>query len=135
MQPAFDQKTNLDPVRSSTAQSLDISGDQVEGESVDCDNYGGPIYAIGMVGAASGSPSAQNHEVSLEESDDGSTGWTAIDNQDTAFLTADNAVAYVRAHRTKRYVRTVCAPDFTDGSSPDNDFDGIVMGQLQNTEN
>lgn len=134
MQPAFDLKTHIDPVKSETTATL--SGTTaVEGEAVDCEGYSGPIYAVGTAGAATGSPSAQAHVVKLQESADGSTNWGDLANQDTATLTADDACAIVRGHRTKRYVRTVCTPAFTGGSSPTNTFDSIVLGQKQNTSN
>lgn len=134
MNPAFDLKTHIDPQKSETTATL--SGTTaVNGEAVDCQDYSGPIYAVGTVAAAANSPSAQAHVVKLQESDDGSTGWADIANQDTGTITADNGCVIVRGHRTKRYVRTVCTPAFTGGSSPTNTFDSIILGQKQNTSN
>lgn len=132
MQPAFDVKTHLDPVKSETTATL--SGTTaVNGEAVDCQNYDGPIAAVGTVGAAANSPSAQAHVVKLQESADGSTSWADLATQRTGTITADDGCVIVSGHRTKRYVRTVCTPAFTDGSSPTNTFDSIVLGQKQNT--
>lgn len=134
MQPAFDLKTHIDPKKSETTATL--SGTTaVNGESVDCQNYNGPIYAVGTVGAAQNSPTTQAHVVKLQESTTGSGSWTDIATQDTGTITADNGCVIVRGHRTKRYVRTVCTPAFTGGSSPTNTFDSIILGQKQNTSN
>lgn len=134
MLPAFDLKTHIDPKRGDVTATL--SGTTaVNGDAVDCQNYNGPIYAVGMVGAAANSPTAQAHVVKLQESADGSNNWADIANQDAGTITASSGCVMVRGHRTKRYVRTVCTPAFTGGSSPTNTFDSVVLGQKQNTSN
>lgn len=134
MEPAFDLRTHIDPKRGDVAASL--SGTTaVNGDAVDCQNYSGPIYAVGTVGTAANSPSAQAHVVKLQESTASGGTYTDIANQTTGTITANGGCVIVRGHRTMRYVRTVCTPAFTGGSSPTNTFDSIVLGQKQNTSN
>lgn len=99
----------------------------VDGASVDTE--GGDNAAIHAYGVtASGSPSAASLVVSLQESDDGSTGWSnALDNTGTVIgftLNCHSADAENIARieglglNRKRYLRAVITPAFTGGSTP-----------------
>lgn len=129
MEPSFDQKTHLDPKVS--VHDEELSGTTaVNGDAIDCKDYDGLIYADVIAGAATGSPTSFTATGKLQESADGSTGWTDLSNQDTGVLSADNTAVKLRGHRTTRYVRVVVTPAFTGGSSPTlPGVHGVVQGQ------
>lgn len=127
----FDQKSHLEPKVSNHDATL--SGTTADnGDAIDCQNYNGPVvYSTFQVAEAGGSPTAFTVTCKIQESADGSTGWTDCATQDTAVISADKGAAIVRAHRTKRYVRNVMTPAFTGGSSPSIAASSVVMGQKQ----
>lgn len=82
------------------------------------------------VGAATGSPTAQSVTVTVQDSADGSTDWTAIGSANVhgasasgsglAAITADNGAAYceINLKHVRRYVRVLVTTAFTGGTSP-----------------
>jgi hypothetical protein len=113
----------------------------VDGSSVDtqgADNAA--IYAYGA--ATSGSPSAATLVITLQESLNGSSGWTnALDNTGTVIgftLNCESAFAENIARieglnlNRHRYLRAVITPSFTGGSSPAIlGFAQILLGNNQ----
>ena len=93
---------------------------------------------IGMVGAATNSPTAQSLKLELFDADDSSgTNPAQVKpdgvNADSSITgaTADNALTQhgVRFANCRRYVKARGVLAFTGGSSPTNDvFVGIVLG-------
>jgi len=119
MSGAFDIRNQLGGGPSQLPGSTALSGTTAaNGSSVDCDLLEGPVALAVFTGAATGSPSAFTVTAKLQESDDGSTSWGDIANQETLVVNAASSVGLLRAHRTKRYVRSVLTPAFTGGSSP-----------------
>ena len=130
---AFDYKTHTDPKVSN--HDPELSGATADnGDAIDCNKYSGPIYGLACVAEATGSPDSFTVTAKLQESDDGSTSWADLSNQDTATITADKGAAVVRGHRTKRYVRMVLTPAFVSGTTPKIHASGVILGQKQNTE-
>lgn len=99
------------------------------GSGVDCDLADGPIYGLFNTGAPTGSPTSFTVTCKLQESDASGSGFADIANQSTLVLSAGSTQGVIRAHRTKRYVRTVVTPAFSGGSSPTIPTSANVIGQ------
>lgn len=71
-------------------------------------------------GAATGGPSARTVDSKLQDSADGSTGWTDIPGAVAAQLTADNTDAEkdVSLEGAKKFIRVVTTIAFTGGTTP-----------------
>lgn len=82
------------------------------------------MAVMAAVGAATGSPTAQNVEVTIQDSADNSTFANLLDRDGNAVtttgLTADSTNTYLRVDLSdaRRYVRAVADPNFTGGTSP-----------------
>lgn len=127
----FDQKSHLEPKVSN--HDPELAGTTADsGDAVDCQNYNGPVvYGLFQVADPTGSPDSFTVTCKIQESADGSTSWADCDTQDTAVISAAKGAAYVRAHRTKRYVRCVMTPAFVNGTTPKIHASSVVLGQLQ----
>lgn len=90
----------------------------------------GPVVGVASVGDAANSPSTQAHVVKLQESANGSNGWTDISGNDaTATISANATSGVVQGVRSQPYVRMVITPAFTGGSSPTNVCSGVLLIQ------
>lgn len=71
-------------------------------------------------GASSGTPTTLSLAASLEQSADGSSGWTAISGSAITAITAVNsqARAKVNLRGCQRYVRATATAAFTGGTTP-----------------
>lgn len=80
-------------------------------------------------GAASGSPTAQTADAKLQESADGSTGWTDITGAAAAQLVADDTSAEVDVDLsgTKQFIRVVEVVALTAGTTPALDVAASVI--------
>lgn len=113
---------------SSNVTGTNLSGSSADnGDSVDCQPGEGPVHGDFQVGEATGSPDSFTVTCTLEESDTGSSAWTALATQTALVLSADKGSGFVRGIRTKRYVRCVMAPAFVGGSSPAIDCNSSVV--------
>lgn len=79
------------------------------------------LVLIDAVGAATGAPSTQTHDLKIQESDDGSSGWTDVSG--AALAQKTTATAEVRRldfnlAGVKRFIRTVETNAFTGGTTP-----------------
>ncbi len=119
MSVSFDIRNQLGGGPSQLPGSTALSGTTAaNGSSVDCDLLEGPVTLAVFTGAATGTPTSFTVTAKLQESDDGSTNWGDIANQETLVVNAGSSLGLLRAHRTKRYVRSVLTPALTGGSSP-----------------
>ena len=87
----------------------------------DATNGGASVVLHLSVGAATGAPSTQTVQGFLEDSDDGSGGWSGIGGITTA-LTADDANTSgpnVNLVNVKKFIRGAATVGFTGGSSPE----------------
>ena len=91
----------------------------VNGAAIDRQGFGSCVLFLNT-GAATGTPATQAADAKLQESADGSTGWTDIANAAVTQIVADNGSAYVDVNlRTiKRYVRVVQTIALTGGTTP-----------------
>lgn len=104
----------------------DASAGTINGAAIDRMSPGGTDESFesctlqAVAGAATGSPSAQTVDSKLQESSDGSTGWTDITSAAVTQIAADDTQATVDVDLSgiKRYIRTVTVVAFTGGSSP-----------------
>lgn len=129
---AYDDVHNASSIiPQSVSGSAAVNG--VSADTMGYDNAKLHVYAA----QASGSPSAAQLAVKLQESADGSTSWSdALDNTGTVIgftLTGLSAAGAVNAARVeglnlnrKRYLRVVVTPTFTGGSAPAT----IAYGEL-----
>lgn len=71
-------------------------------------------------GVATGAPTSYTIDAKLQESADGSTGWTDISGAAITQITADNSDEYVDVNLAgaKRYIRVVATTAFVGGTSP-----------------
>ena len=95
------------------------SAGATNGAAIDRQNFGSCALHV-AAGAATGSPTAQTVDAKLQESADGSTGWTDITGAAITQIAADNGEAEkdVDLSSTKRYVRAVVTVSFTGGTAP-----------------
>lgn len=105
--------------------------------AIDCQAYdtNDPVVqAIVGIGAVTGSPSAVSVAFKIQESDDGSTGWTdCTDTKGDVTLDAAGEVGVVQALRSKRYVRVLPTAAFTGGTSPAADLAGYIVLRKRET--
>lgn len=97
-----------------------VRTDDADGDAVDTQGYrdGMLVISVGDLDTGDGNETYAFH---IEESDDGSTGWTDVSGA-TATVTADNEVAVVRVAELnvarKRYLRAVLDVGGTSPSCP-----------------
>lgn len=103
------------------------SAGTVNGVSVDRKNFMSCLLCA-FSGAASGSPSAQTVDLKLQESADGSTGWTDIAGASVTQITADDGEAKTEVDLSgaERYIRAVAEVAFTGGTSPAVPVAGVI---------
>lgn len=103
--------TGIDP------KSEDGTGQN--GSSIDRSGFASCVL-VGQNGAATGSPTSYTVDFKLQESADGSTGWSDISGAAVTQITADDQLEYVDVDLSgvKQYIRVVEATSFTGGSSP-----------------
>lgn len=90
-----------------------------DGTAVERTGYQSAVLYV-MGGNASGTPSAQTLDASLQESATGTSAWTAITNAAITQITADGGDAKVSVDLStaKKYIRSSIVTAFTDGSTP-----------------
>jgi hypothetical protein len=73
-----------------------------------------------VTGAVSGAPTTTSVTATLQDSDDGSTGWTDVADATTTAATAANSEGHVDVDLSgvKRYIRVNRTVTFTGGTSP-----------------
>lgn len=79
------------------------------------------VTMVALVGAVTGSPSAQTYDCKIQDSEDGSTGWADV--TDAAFTQKTTGTAELLRHDqnlrgVKRYIRAAETVGHTGGSSP-----------------
>ena len=111
---------------SGTALSADTNG-------LSIDRQGYETVGVGVaIGDISGTPTATNVQIKVQDSSDQST-WTdyAPDGTtiETTGLTADDTNTYLRVDLSaaKRYIRFVAQPNFTGGTSPSVPFTCMAL--------
>lgn len=89
------------------------------GAAINRQGYQSALLAVD-VGATEGTPDSFTVDVLLQESADGSTGWTEVDDSAITTITAINTsqVKAVNLAGLKQYVRAVAAVEFVNGTSP-----------------
>jgi len=102
------------------------SGASITGAAIDMLAADGPCFAIQQVGDLSDDTSLAGR---IEESADGTTGWTAVAGATFDDVDADNNVQVIRFTRTERYVRY--AATLTDGVP--SVVIAVVIGEQQKT--
>jgi len=97
----------------------------INGAAIDRAGIGGGNYFQSCVlklsaGAATGGPTTRTVDAKLQESADGSTGWTDIAGAAVTQLVADNTESQKDVDLTgvKRFIRDVVTVAFTGGASP-----------------
>lgn len=95
------------------------------GSAIDMITADGPCFAIQQVGEFD----ADLLEGSIEESADGSTGWTAIDGAAFADVTGASAIEVITFQRTARYLRYVGT---ITGDTPSIEM-AVVIGEQKKT--
>lgn len=100
----------------------------VEGVAKEFKDHIGPVAGVFNTGAAANSPTGQAHVCKLQESANGSDGWTDITGA-TVTITASSSSGLCQGIRTKPYVRCHATPAFTGGSSPTNTVSGTLLIQ------
>lgn len=134
MSVSFDARNQLGGGPSQLPGSSALSGTTAaNGSSVDCDLIEGPVTLFVFTGATTGSPSSFSVAAKLQESDDGSSGWTDLATQETLSVTSGSSLGKLRGIRTKRYLRSVLTPAFVGGSSPNVPTCSFVTGNLRRT--
>lgn len=127
-----DLVNNLGGDASILAGSSALSGTTAStGAAVDCNDLSGPIHGEFTIGAATGTPDSFTVTCTLTESDTESGSYTAIPTQSTLVLSTGSEFGYVRALRTKRWVKCVATPAFVGGSGPTVPVCANVVGQKQ----
>lgn len=128
-----DLVNNLSGGASIKAGSTNLSGTTAStGTAVDCINLSGPIHGMFTVGAAVNTPDSFTVTCTLTESDTEAGSYTAISGASTLVITTASSFGFVRALRTKRWVKCVATPAFVGGSSPEIPICANVVGQKQN---
>lgn len=112
----------------------------VNGGAIDLVSRGLGNFKSGMIvnaiNAIGGSPTDFTMTTTLQESADGSTGWTDVAGTELA-TTGDAAtveqLSFALDQVSQRYVRIECVVAFTGGSSPNVDGAALlVLGEAQN---
>lgn len=128
-----DLVNNLSGGASILAGGTNLTGTTAStGSAVDCNDLSGPIHGMFTIGAAVNTPDSFTITCTLTECDTSGGSYTAIANQTALVLTAGSEFGFVRALRTKRYVKCVATPAFVGGSSPEMPVTANVVGQKQN---
>lgn len=95
-----------------------VSGSSaVNGATLDRTGYGS-CKVIATSGANTGTPTSINHDVKVQESDDGST-WADVTGASGKLAAADSELEIsVDLQMRKKNIRAVVTPAFTGGTSP-----------------
>lgn len=116
MRSVFDEVLSKVSVRPQAATAGALNGG-----AVDTAGFSSAM-AIFENGAATGTPDSYTVDGKIQESADGSTGWTDVTGATITQITADNKSAQVRIEglgtSRKRYLRAVATPAFVNGTSP-----------------
>lgn len=117
----------------------------VNGVAIDTEGYADAM-AVVMVGATTGSPSSFTVDAKVQESANGTSGWTdisgaAITQVTAAAKTGEIAIPLRQRSAHLRYVRVVITPAFSGGSTPTVGISAsvilanpeVVSGQLNST--
>ena len=107
----------IKPVEGILPQATDGAAD-VNGAAYDRLGFNSGVIAA-SVGASTGAPTAVSVVFKLQESDDGSTGWTDVADASVT-IDAENTIGDVnlKLAGTKQYVRVVATAALTGGTSP-----------------
>lgn len=91
----------------------------IEGPAIDRTGFLSAVLH-GRTGAVAGAPTAQTYDLKLQESADGSTGWTDIPGAAITQITTADAEADVNVNLAgaKKYIRAVGTVTFTGGTTP-----------------
>lgn len=108
---------SLKPVFGNLPQNA--SAGNIEGAAIDRMGFDSCKLAA-CAGAASGTPTAQSYDAKLQESADGSTGWTDITDAAVTQIDADDTQEHVDVDLTgcKQYIRVYGVVAFTGGTTP-----------------
>lgn len=95
------------------------AGGTTSGAAIDRLGYHSAVLML-MVGSPSGAPTSFTVDAKLQESADGSTGWTDVSGGAVSQITSANSQAEVNLNLVglKRYIRAVVTVSFTGGTSP-----------------
>jgi len=110
-----------------------VAAGAVNGEAVDTRGFGDAVAIVG-VGSTTGTPDSFTVNAKVQESADGSTGWTDISGAAIVAVTAADkngeiAVSISKRVASLRYIRLVVTPAFVAGTSPKVGVTGtIVLG-------
>lgn len=109
------------------------SAGTINGAAIDRLGFGSAVL-VAECGAATGAPTTRTVNSKLQQSADGSTGWTDVTNAATPTLSADNGIAEadIDLSGCHRYVRQAIVAAFTGGTSPAIPVSGtVVLGGAQ----
>lgn len=103
----------------------------INGTAIDTEGYSDAV-AIVTVGATTGTPDSFTVAAKVQESADGSTGWTDVTGAAIATVTAASktgeiAVPIASRAAAARYIRVVVTPAFVNGSTPAVGVGAIVV--------
>lgn len=110
-----------------TRSAATVNGSAIDRRSLEVSGGGQWLEGnlILEVGAAAGAPTTISVTAKLQESADGSTGWTDVTDRDrieasSLVVTAENTLTLLgfRCPGLKRYIRPVLVVAFTGGTSP-----------------
>lgn len=101
------------------------------GVAVDTSGFGDGVVVI-TVGAATGAPTAQSVAGKLQESADGSTGWTDITGAAITAITTNDKTSEIKVALNSRvahlrYIRAVVTPTLTGGTTPTIPVSAVVI--------
>ena len=94
----------------------------VNGSAVDMEGYGEGMVVVSC-GATTGTPASFTFNAKVQESDNGTSGWTDIAGAAIVAVTAVNktgeiSVEQLKRAASKRYIRPVLTPALTGGTAP-----------------
>lgn len=117
-------------VKTSVVPSSAVAG-AINGAAVDTEGFGDAV-AIVTVGATTGTPTSFTVDGKVQESADGSTGWTDVTGAvitavTVASKTAEIAIDTDKKALSKRYIRLVVTPAFVGGTAPTIGVAGVVV--------
>lgn len=95
------------------------AGETINGAAIDRKDFQSCVLHA-RSGAVSGSPTTVAYDAKLQESADGSTGWTDIPGAAISQIAAADTEKHVDVNLAgaKRYIRVVAVIAFTGGTSP-----------------
>jgi len=95
------------------------AGGAINGAAIDRMGFQSAVLH-GRTGAATGTPTAQTYDLKLQDSADGSTGWTDIAGAAITQITAVDSEAEVNVNLAgaKKYIRAVGTVTLTGGTTP-----------------